>query len=159
MKILALLLPLLFSFAMLSAQTTPAPAPAAAPKLPAARLTESLILDWNDLKAEPKPNGERRSAFDNPTLTLANFECHITTLNAGEVSGPAHTHDTPDKIEEAILLKEGTLEVQINGTKKTVSAGAVIYFAPKDLTAVKNVGKTPAVYFVIGAVAPAAATT
>ncbi len=120
------------------------------------RITESLVLDWKDLKSEPRPNGERRDAFDGPTGSLANFECHVTTLNPGEGSVP-HTHDTPVPTEEAILLKAGTLEVSVNGVKKTVGAGAVIYFAPKDLTGVKNPGKVPAVYFVVSAQAAAAA--
>jgi mannose-6-phosphate isomerase-like protein (cupin superfamily) len=155
------LLALLLSTLLLSAQTAPlATSPAlaapAAPKPPAAKLTESLVLDWSELKAEAKPNGERRAAFDNPTETLANFECHVTTLKVGEVSGPAHRHDTDGKIESAILLKDGTVEVSINDRKKMVSAGAVIYFAPKDLVAVANVGKTPAVYFVVSTRAEAA---
>ncbi len=160
MKTLAALVTLLSFITMLPAQTPPTSTPTATPaaKPPAAKLTESMVLDWKELKPEAKPNGERRAAFNNPTGSLANFECHISTLNPGEVSGAAHTHDTAGIIEEAILLKEGTIEVQINETRKTVSAGAVIYFAPKDLTAVKNVGKTPAVYFVVSAqAAPAAA--
>jgi mannose-6-phosphate isomerase-like protein (cupin superfamily) len=153
-----------FSFAfLLVAQTPPLPAPTApaAPKPPAPKLIDSLVIDWKDLKAEAKPNGERRAAFDNPTATLADFECHITTLNPGQASGTAHRHDTDGKIETAILLKEGTVEVSINDSKRTVSDGAVIYFAPKDLVAVTNVGKTPAVYFVVSArvePAPAPAT-
>ncbi len=161
MQPLARALVLLSFSIMLSAQTPPAPAPAAAPSPPAAKLTESLVRDWPDLKPETRLNGVKRAVFDHPTATLANFECHITTLNPGEVSGPAHTHDTPNIIEEVILLKEGSLEVQVNGTRKTVTAGAVVYFAPQDLVAVKNVGKTPAVYFVVGvqvaAAVPAAA--
>jgi len=108
------------------------------------------VRDWKELKADPRPNGERRDAFDGPTVSLAKFECHVTTLNPGEGSVP-HTHDTPVPTEEAILLKEGTLEVSVNGLTKTVGPGAVIYFAPKDLTAVTNTGKVPAVYFVVGA--------
>ena len=130
------------------AQTTPTP------KAPAAKMTESTIFDWKDLKPEARPNGERRGAFDNPTVTLANFECHVTTLKVGEVSGAAHAHLTPTPVEEAILIKEGTVEIEINGTKRTVEAGSVIYFAPKDLTALHNVGKTPATYFVISVRAP-----
>jgi len=144
---------LVLSLAAVAAAQTPA-----APKAPAPKMTDSTIFDWKDMKAEERPNGERRGAFDNPTVTLGNFECHVTTLKVGETSGAPHSHLTPTMAEEAILLKEGTVEIEINGAKRTVGAGSVIYFAPKDSTALRNVGKTPAVYFVISvktAAAPA----
>src|SRR3954471_7759735 len=143
MKPLSFLVSFLSLFPVVFAQTPVAPKPAA-PKM-----TDSAVFDWNDMKTEQRPNSERRAAFDNPTGTLGNFECHATTLKVGEVSGVAHAHDTPVLVEEAILLKEGTVEIEINGAKKTVGAGSVIHFAPKDRTALRNVGKIPAVYFVI----------
>jgi mannose-6-phosphate isomerase-like protein (cupin superfamily) len=162
MKISPRLLALLAFTALLTAQTPPVAAPSApvAPKPPAPQLTESAVFDWNDMKVDARSNGEHRSTFNNPTETLANFECHISTLNPGEVSSAPHNHLTPAKVEEAILIKDGTLEITINDTKRTVGAGSVIYFAPKDLTALHNVGKTPAVYFVLEAQSlPAAPAT
>src|SRR5215217_1720135 len=50
------------------------------PKQPKPMLT-STVFKWEDLRARPTPNGERRDVADNPTPTLATFECHITTLN------------------------------------------------------------------------------
>jgi mannose-6-phosphate isomerase-like protein (cupin superfamily) len=146
MKIIPCCIALLSLVPVIVAQT---PAAATAPKPPAAILSGSAIFDWNELKPEERPNGQRRATFDNPTETLANFECHITTLKVGETSGAAHAHNGPTISEEAILIKEGTVEVVVNDTKRTVGPGSVIYFAPKDLTALRNVGKTPATYFVI----------
>ena len=120
-----------------------AQAPAAA-KTPGPKLINSAVYDWNDLKPQQRPNGERRAVFDNPTETLANFECHITTLKVGENSGPAHTHT----VEEATFVKEGTVEVLINDTKRTIGPGSVFYFAAKDAVAIRNVGATPATYVV-----------
>src|ERR1700677_3604434 len=44
----------------------------------------SCVFNWADLKAVPTRMGERRTVFDAPTPSLAEFECHITTLNPGE---------------------------------------------------------------------------
>src|SRR3954465_3078079 len=46
----------------------------------------STVFKWEDLKAKPTPNGERRDVANNPTPTLETFECHITTLNPGKES-------------------------------------------------------------------------
>lgn len=117
----------------------------AVPKAPAPKLTDSAVFDWNNLKAEQRANGERRAVFDNPTATLANLECHVTTLKVGETSGAAHAHPG---VEEATFVKEGTVEVWMNERHQTIGPGSVFYFAPKDLVAIKNVGTTPATYVV-----------
>lgn len=130
----------------------------AAPKTPATKMTESTAFDWKDLKAEARPNGERRAVFDNPTVSLANLECHITTLKVGESSGAPHTHDTNGLVEEVTVLKEGTVELTMKDRKQTIGAGSVFYFAPKDLTGIRNVGNTPATYVVISIRAQAAPT-
>lgn len=123
-------------FASLVAAQTPAPA---------IKLQNSATFDWNDLKVEVRPNGERRAVFDNPTATLNRFECHITMLGVGKDSGPAHAHPG---VEEATFVNEGTVEISVNDTKRTVGPGSVIYFASKDLVALRNVGATPATYVV-----------
>ena len=147
MKPLHCLITLLLPVAGLSAETP------AGPKPPGPPLTHSVAFDWPDLPAEPRPNGERRDAFNAPTVSLGNFACHITTLNVGENSGPVITHDVGTLAEKAILIRDGTVEVTINDTKKTVGSGGVIYFAPSDRTALRNAGKTPASYFVITVIA------
>lgn len=140
MKIKSSLL-LFVSLASLAAAQTSAPA-----KAPMAIMQNSAVFDANDLKAEERPNGQRRAVFDNPTVTLGRFECHVTTLGVGQNSGPAHAHPA---VEEATFVKEGTVEISINNDpKRTVGPGSVIYFASKDLVALRNVGSTSATYVV-----------
>lgn len=129
----------------------------AGPKPAGPKLTRSVAFDWSDLTAEPRPNGERRDAFNAPTVSLGNFACHITTLNVGENSGAVITHDVGALAEKAILIKDGAVEVTINDTKKTVGSGGVIYFAPGDRTFLRNAGKTSATYFVITVIAASSA--
>ncbi len=121
----------------------------AGPKPLAPKMTESTVFDWKDLKVEQRPNAERRAVFDNPTVSLSNLECHITTLKVGESSGAAHPHNTNGLVEEVTFVKEGTVEVTMNERHQTIGAGSVFYFAPKDSVAIKNVGATPATYVVI----------
>lgn len=105
----------------------------------------STIWDWANLSAKPTPKGERREVVDTPTATLVNFECHITTLRAGEMPHAPHRH--PD--EEIILIKEGQLDVTINGRTQTAGAGSILFFASNDEHGLKNSGSTIATYYVM----------
>jgi quercetin dioxygenase-like cupin family protein len=107
-------------------------------------VTNSTVIDWAKLAVKPTKTGERRELFDAPTLTLNNFEGHVTTIRPGEVPHPPHRH--PD--EEMILIKEGTLEVTINGETQRASTGSVFFYASNDLHGMRNVGSTPATYYV-----------
>jgi uncharacterized cupin superfamily protein len=96
---------------------------------------------------EIKSNGKgaRRQLFDNATATLDRLECHITTVNAGLSPHDPHRH--PD--EELIVVKEGTLEVTINGQSQKAGPGSVIFYASNDLHGMRNLGDQPATYFVL----------
>jgi quercetin dioxygenase-like cupin family protein len=105
----------------------------------------SGVFDWEKLTVKPSKVGEGRAVLNGSTVTLKNLESHITTVNAGEASHPAHRH--PD--EELILVKEGTLEVTINGEAQRAGAGSIFFFASNDLHGMRNVGTTRATYHVI----------
>ena len=51
--------------------------------------------------------------------------------------------------EEMLLIKEGDVEVSINGQKHRAGAGYLIFFASHDPHNLQNVGNTPATYYVI----------
>ena len=57
-----------------------------------------------------------------------------------------------------ILIKDGTLEVTINGVSKQAGAGSVFFYAANDLHGMKNVGTTDATYFVFRFVTERTAT-
>jgi quercetin dioxygenase-like cupin family protein len=48
-----------------------------------------------------------------------------------------------------IMIREGTLEVTIEGKVTTVGPGAVVYVASQDLHGWRNTGVTQAHYFVL----------
>ncbi len=105
----------------------------------------SSIFEWTKLAAKATKTGERRDVTNLPTSTLANFECHITTLRAGETPHAPHHH--PD--EEIILVKEGQMEVTINGSAQRAGPGSIVLITSGDQHGWKNVGDTNATYYVI----------
>jgi len=101
----------------------------------------------------PTAAGERRPLFDGPTATFVNAEGHVTTLNAGESPHEPHRH--PD--EELIIVKEGLVEVSVNGHARSAGAGSVFFFASGDLHGLRNIGAARATYFVFRFITPSSA--
>jgi quercetin dioxygenase-like cupin family protein len=122
--------------------------PAANPPTP---MMTSMVFDWNTLTPTSWPTGQRRMVFDGPSVKMAKLECHITTLNAGQISGAPHQHSN----EELTIVNDGTVEVSINGKTQTVGKGSVFYFAPQDLAGIRNPSSAPATYTVIEMTVPA----
>ena len=110
---------------------------------PAAKLG-STVFQYEKLAAKPTGVGERRDVFDGPTATFERFESHVSTLLPGKMSHPPHQHPQ----EEIILLREGTLDVTINGVTTRAGPGSLLFFASYDFHNVQNVGEVPAVYAV-----------
>lgn len=122
---------------MLSAQT-----PATTPPAPT---LASAVYDWEKLTVIPTPKGVRRDVFDGPTTTLDKAHCHITTLNPGENSGEPRKHLQ----EEIIIVKEGLVEMHIDGRDQTAGPGSVIFLAANAVTRLRNAGDTPCTYIVV----------
>src|ERR1700761_3206869 len=105
----------------------------------------TTFVDWDSLVPSSGKTGEVRHVFDNPTVGMDKLEIHITTLNPGAESHPPHRHSW----EEMLLVKEGDFEVSLNGRKQHAGPGALIFFAANDPHNARNVGSTPATYYVI----------
>jgi len=124
-----------------------APAAATASAAPASSNRVKLVsgvIDTNGLRSEATASGSRKTVFNGPTGTLLNFESHITTVNPGESAHTPHMHPH----EEMLLVKEGTLEVTINGQTQLAGPGSIIFYAPNVPHATKNSGTVPATYYV-----------
>jgi quercetin dioxygenase-like cupin family protein len=109
------------------------------------QLMKPVAFDWNMIKVAPTKTGERRQFFNSTTSTLDNLECHVTTLNPGESAHLPHQH--PE--EEMTIVKEGTVEVLVDGKLQIVGPGSVVFQAANQLHSIKNVGTTQATYFAI----------
>jgi len=97
------------------------------------------------VKIDPKTHNETRAVFDGYTHTAYPVDVHITTLAPGMMPHAAHHHAH----EEAIFLKEGTLEVTILGKATKIGPGSVAYVNSNEEHSWKNVGSVPATYFVL----------
>ena len=110
----------------------------------------SSVFDWNGVEVHTNAVGSVRKFFQVPTATLDELECHVTTLNPGQMPHPPHKHPN----EELVIIREGTVEVLVNGELKRVGPGSVIFNASNVMHSLKNVGDKPAVYHVISWYSP-----
>ena len=51
--------------------------------------------------------------------------------------------------EEVLIVKEGEVEVSLDGTTQKVGPGSILFFAAGAVTGLRNVGTAPATYYVI----------
>ena len=126
-----------------SAPTTPVIATYAPPKDPT--VLRTTFVDLDSLTTTATPVGSSRPVFDNPTVAMDKLEVHINTLNPGQQAHPIHRHPW----EEIILVREGQVDFNINGQIHHAGPGALIFFASNDPHNVRNVGDTPATYYVV----------
>ncbi len=109
--------------------------------VPAGKLN-SVIFDWEKSVAKPTKTGSRRDIFNGATTTAQNFECAGITLNAGS------TDDSPTKRpeEDLIAVKDGLLDVTINGITARGTPGTIFFVASGDTRTVRNATDKPASY-------------
>mgnify|MGYP000520353814 CR=1 FL=1 len=129
---LSLLLPALAAASSAQAQT-------AAAKLP------STTLEHESLPVKTNGQNKSRAMLNGLTHTGYDIEMHETELAPGLMPHAAHKHAH----EEMILIREGTLEVTIEGKTIRLGPGSVGYVASDEMHGWKNVGDTRASYFVI----------
>jgi quercetin dioxygenase-like cupin family protein len=106
----------------------------------------STAVSWEQIEASGNSTtGLSRRFFQNPTATLDELEMHVTHLPPGKSPHAPHTH--PE--EELVIIKEGTLEAMQAGKTRRMGPGSVIFQASNQLHGVRNVGETPATYYVV----------
>ena len=111
----------------------------------------SATYPFEKLTAHTSNNAVIRSVMNGKLPTGESLEVHETTLPPGTSPHPPHRHEH----SEMWLIREGTVEITVNGTSNQIGPGSVGFVRSNDEHGIKNVGASPATYFVI-AVGPGA---
>jgi quercetin dioxygenase-like cupin family protein len=106
---------------------------------------EPTTYKYEDLPVKRSNGNESRAVFDGVTHTGYPVEIHVTKLAPGGQPHPPHTHVH----EEIVTVKNGRLDVTLNGKTTRVQAGSVISTGSNSLHGWKNPGPDVAEYFVI----------
>lgn len=105
----------------------------------------TTVKRFEDLKASTSNGNSFRPILEGTTHEGFQIEAHQTELAAGSMPHAAHHH----RHEEMFLIREGVVEVTVNGKSTRLGPGGVAYIASNDEHGIKNVGTASAQYFVI----------
>jgi len=108
-------------------------------------LNEQHAIRFEDLPVKKTANGETRPVMQGVLPTGESVEMHETSLLPGHMPHPAHKH----RHSEIMCIREGTLEFENDGKPERVGPGGVVFAASNVMHGLKNIGDTPAQYFVI----------
>lgn len=140
---IGLLLPALAATATASAQTTGAPAPA--PGVEQLAVMKTRAYRFAELPVITNGKNQRRSMFTDKTHTGFKISSHMSDVAPGEVNHPPHQHLR----EEMMLIREGTIELTVNGKPYRLGPGDVGVIGSNEMHNAKNVGTTQAHYFIV----------
>ncbi len=111
----------------------------------------SASYAFDKLQVQALDHAEMRKVLKGKLATGEALEVHETTLPAGGAPHAPHHHVH----SEMWLIREGTVELTVNGTSYRLGPGGVGFVHSNDEHGIKNVGDTAATYFVV-AVGPGA---
>jgi len=111
------------------------------------QVLQGKTYSFDQLLVRSSANGamKSRSVFDGVTTRGQRITAHISELAPGQAPHPP----ARQKHEEIIILREGTLEVTLNGETSTIGPGSVIFIPFEELAGWKNSGTTVAQYYVV----------
>jgi quercetin dioxygenase-like cupin family protein len=111
----------------------------------------SATFPFDKLPVHAENGAEFRPVLKGKLATGESLEVHETVLPPGGAPHPPHHHVH----SEMWLIREGTVELTINGAKYRFGPGSVGFMHSNDEHGIANVGSTPASYFVV-AIGPGA---
>ena len=109
-------------------------------------LSRSGTFSYDHLPITELPNGgTMRRVVSGFLVTGEYIEVHESMLPPGKMPHPPHRH----RNSEILFIREGKLEFINDGRPEPVGPGGVVFTASNVLHGLKNVGNSPATYFVI----------
>jgi mannose-6-phosphate isomerase-like protein (cupin superfamily) len=113
----------------------------------------SATFEFGKLPVEVHDRAEFRHILKGKLATGESVEVHETTLPPNGYPHPPHHHAH----SEMWLIREGTVELTINGKSHIVGAGGLGFVRSNEEHGIRNVGTTAANYYVV-AIGPGADT-
>lgn len=105
----------------------------------------STTFPFEDLQPKSADGHTTRPVVNGTIPTGEHVEVHETTLAPGVMPHLPHKHSH----SEFWLIREGDVEITINGQPHRLGPGGVGLATKDDLHGIKNVGATSANYFVV----------
>ena len=111
----------------------------------------STMYPYDKLPVQTSNGAQFRAVLKGKLATGESLEVHETTLPPGGAPHPPHHH----LHSEMWLIREGTVELTVNGTRFLLGPGSVGFVHSNDEHGIHNPGPAPATYFVV-AIGPGA---
>jgi mannose-6-phosphate isomerase-like protein (cupin superfamily) len=105
----------------------------------------SAMYPFEKLPVRTLNGAEIHGVLKGKLATGESLEVHETMLLPGGAPHAAHRH----LHSEMWLIREGTVELTVNGTSYQLGPGSVGFVHSNDEHGIKNVGTMPATYFVV----------
>ena len=109
------------------------------------KVLPSAMYPFDKLVPQKSNAAEIRAVFKGKLPTGESLEVHETTLPPAGMPHPPHRHAH----SEMWLIREGTVELTVEGKSTQMGAGSVGFVHSNDEHGIKNVGAVPATYFVV----------
>jgi quercetin dioxygenase-like cupin family protein len=111
----------------------------------------SAAFPFENMPVQDSDHAQIRKIVKGRLATGEHIEAHETTLPPNGYPHPPHHH----LHSEMWLIREGMVELTINGTAHRLGAGGVGFVHSNEEHGIKNVGTGPATYYVV-AIGPGA---
>lgn len=109
------------------------------------KVLTSKMFAFEELAVKQSGKNRQRAVLDGLTHKGFRIEAHHTELAPGEAPHAPHHHDR----EEMVIIREGTMEVTIQGKSRKLGPGSLVLIGSGEEHGWRNVGSTQAHYVVI----------